>query len=190
MTAEPKPGDRELNYQEIVARRRSLKIEGYRSLADVGFDMDYVTPYQMASRSATGPVLVAFNWLDAPSVEANRETLERLGYLPNIVFNKVLDIALSKCGLQREDLYVTQAFHLLPATRSQAISAKHVETSFSNVTQHELNGRRVIALGSAAASACRGHDVVHVAVCHPSGRRGTYEERASEIAAAIGSAVR
>jgi hypothetical protein len=90
-----------VNYQEIIERRRALRIPGYATLADVGFDGPYVTPYQITACSLDGPVLVGKDWLDAPSVEANRATLKLLGYLPGIPFNEVLDRALLLAGLTR-----------------------------------------------------------------------------------------
>ena len=48
---------------EIIARRREFVISGYKhkykTLSDVGFDGEWVTPYQMVSNSETGPVPVA-----------------------------------------------------------------------------------------------------------------------------------
>jgi len=38
-----------LSYNEIVENRRTFSLLGYSSLADVGFDGDWVTPYQMSS---------------------------------------------------------------------------------------------------------------------------------------------
>ena len=55
-----------VDYQEIIDRRRALVIEPYKSLADVGFDGPWVTPYQITSKSAEGPVLVALHWLMNP----------------------------------------------------------------------------------------------------------------------------
>jgi hypothetical protein len=55
-----------LEYQEIVERRRALVIEPYKSLAEVGFDGPWVTPYQITSKSPEGPVLVALHWLVNP----------------------------------------------------------------------------------------------------------------------------
>lgn len=48
---------------EVIARRREFVIHEYKrkykTLVDVGFDGEWVTPYQMVSNSDTGPVLVA-----------------------------------------------------------------------------------------------------------------------------------
>jgi hypothetical protein len=171
---------------DIVEKRRSLAIPGYRTLAEVGFDGDWVSPYQISSRSADGPCLVAYNWLDAPSVIANSGILHELGYLPKIPFNEVMRLALACAGLDKKSIYVTQAFHLLPMTRSASISQRHVDQSFDAVTKYETIGRKVIALGEKAAIACRRHGVEFLPVCHPSSRRhGTYEDRARIIAAAL-----
>jgi hypothetical protein len=159
-----------LTYQQIVERRRALRIGNYATLADVDFDVEWVTPYQISSRSLTGPVLVAYNWFDVPSVNANREILRRIGYMPDILFNKVIDSALQIVGMNRSDIYVTQAFHLLPTKRSGKISARDVDISFDEVTRHELVDRRVISLGGDADRACHRHGIKHAAVAHPSAR--------------------
>ena len=103
----------DLDYQEIINRRRALVIEPYKSLAEVGFDGPWVSPYQITSKSAEGPVLVALHWLDEPSILRERATLQNLGYLPNIRFNSVINEALARQGLSRSDIYVTQTFHLV-----------------------------------------------------------------------------
>ena len=73
-----------MGYQEIIHRRRAMKIEPFKSLAEVGFDGPWVTPYQITSKSSEGPVLVALHWLDESSILKERATLQNLGYLPNI----------------------------------------------------------------------------------------------------------
>jgi hypothetical protein len=174
-----------LNYQEIINRRRALLIEPYKSLAEVGFDGPWVTPYQITSKSSQGPVLVALHWLDESSILSERATLRKLGYLPNIRFNNVIDEALARQGLSRSDIYVTQTFHLVPRHRSERISQAAIRRSFDEVTRFELQGRRVIALGDIAATQCARHSIEHVAVCHPSRRGYTNEKNATEIAGAI-----
>lgn len=160
-----------LSYDQIVTCRRAFRIPGYVTLAEVGFDWPLVTPYQKASCSKTGPVLVALHWIDAASVEARRAVLEENGFLPGMGFNQVLDIALKLSGMTRADLYVTQAFHLLPQhQRSEVIPMRHVHASFDAITKHEIIGRQVIALGNTAASACRKHGVPLTNVFHPSAR--------------------
>src|ERR1700704_4139508 len=85
----------DLDYQEIVERRRALVIEPYKSLAEVGFDGPWVTPYQITSKSAEGPVLVALHWLDESSILSERPTLQELGYLPNVVVLQQGEAALA-----------------------------------------------------------------------------------------------
>lgn len=174
-----------MEYASIVARRRSLKIDGYRTLADVGFDGNWVTPYQISSRSEDGPVLVAMHWLDAPSIDLHRDTLQRIGYLPQIRFNKTLDIALDLARLTRADLYMTQAFQLVPTRRSEAIPRWAMDQSFDTVTLHELKGRRVIALGDQASILCTRHGVAHRHAPHPSRRGHSNADNAREIFAAL-----
>jgi hypothetical protein len=160
-----------LDYQEIIERRRALTIEPYKSLAEVGFEGPWVTPYQITSNSFDGPVLVALHWLDESSILTDRALLQNLGYLPNIRFNTVIDAALARQGLSRSDTYVTQTFHLIPRTRSERISQAAIRRSFDEVTRFELQGRKVIAPGDIAAGECAWHNIEHIAVCHPS-RRG------------------
>jgi hypothetical protein len=174
-----------LDYQEIVERRRELVIEPYKSLAEVGFDGPWVTPYQITSKSSEGPVLVALHWLDESSIQRERPTLQDLGYLPKIRFNAVIDAALARKGLSRSDIYVTQTFHLIPRTRSERISQAAIRRSFDHVTRFELQGRKVVALGDIAAGECARHNIEHIAVCHPSRRGYTNEKNAVEIAKAI-----
>jgi hypothetical protein len=174
-----------LDYREIVERRRALKIEPFKSLADVGFDGPWVTPYQIISNSPKGPVLVALHWLDEPSILDQWSTLQQFGYLPGIRFNVVIDKALAYAGLGRPDIYVTQTFHLIPQTRSEQIAQQAVRRSFEEVTRFELEGRKVIALGATAARECARHDIKHIAVGHPSRRGSTNEKNAVELAEGI-----
>jgi hypothetical protein len=85
-----------LDYQEIIERRRALVIEPFRSLTDVGFDGPWVTPYQILSNSPDGPALVALHWLDEETIRVQRPVLEKVGYLPDIRFNTVIDMALKR----------------------------------------------------------------------------------------------
>jgi hypothetical protein len=174
-----------LDYQEIIDRRRALIIEPFKSLAEVGFDGPWVTPYQISSKSSEGPVLVALHWLDEPSIVRERPTLQNLGYLPRIRFNTVINAALARQGLSRSDIYVTQTFHLVPRGRSERISQAAIRRSFDEVTRFELQGRKVIALGEIAAGECARHHIEHIAVCHPSRRGYSNEQNAVEIAEAI-----
>ncbi len=172
---------------DIIARRREFRICGYRTLAEVGFDGDWVTPYQITSASETGPVLVALHWLDARSVEENRKELMEKGYLPEIPFNIVVSRALKLAGLCRRDIYVTQAFHLLPIdNRSQRIQAQHLYESFNAITRYEVEGRTVIALGKDVARACRQAGIEPFeCVVHPSARHRTNESKAEELSEAL-----
>lgn len=173
---------------EIIARRRAFAIPGYKTLADVGFDGEWVTPYQKISKSRTGPVLVAKDWLDAPSVDENRDTLWQLGYLPGIRFNQVMDLALEWAELTRKCIYVTQAFHLLTQERSQQIPRRDIYKSFDSITRYEVEGRTVIALGGDAQAACRRFKVDHIECIHPSARQSP-DENAQELAAALLKAI-
>ncbi len=181
------PGAEGLDYQEIIERRRALVIEPFRSLTNVGFDGPWVTPYQISSKSPDGPVLVALHWLEEETIRAQRPVLEKFGYLPDIRFNRIIDMALKRQGLKRSDIYVTQTFHLIPQGRSERISLSAIRRSFDEVTQHELRGRKVIALGDVAARECTRHWIQHTAVCHPSRRGSSNEQNAAEIAAALAS---
>jgi hypothetical protein len=174
-----------VDYQEIIDRRRALVIEPFKSLAEVGFDGPWVTPYQITSKSSEGPVLVALHWLDESSIVRERSTLQNLGYLPRIRFNTVIDAALARQGLSRSDIYVTQTFHLVPRARSERISQAAIRRSFDEVTRFELQGRKVIALGEIAAGECARHHIEHMAVCHPSRRGYSNEQNAIDIAEAI-----
>jgi hypothetical protein len=172
-------------YRETIERRRALAITGFQSYADVGLDGEWVSPYQIASGSPTGPVLLTYNFLDAPTALAHRDTLNRQGYLPNMVFNRVLDLALAETGLTRSDLYVTHAFHLLPQSRSAAIPRPAIDRSFEAVACHELAGRTVIALGEVASSACIRFGIPHRAVPHLSARGFSFKRKATLLADAL-----
>ena len=173
-----------MEYQEIIDRRRALVIEPYKSLADVGFDGPWVTPYQITSKSAEGPVFVACTgWMNPRSLKIGRrcklrDTCPASGSTP-------IDAALALRGLNRKNIYVTQTFHLIPATRSERISPAAVRRSFDEVTFFELQGSQVVALGDVAADECKRRDLPHVAVCHPSRRGYSNEQNAAEIADAI-----
>ena len=186
----PLPPEREgaLTRDEIIAERRNFRIPGYKTLCDVGFDGDWVTPIQKVSASPMGPVLIGLHWLDAKSVVENREILELCGYLPCIRFNKVLDMALKQVGLRRREIYVTQAFHLLPlCDRSQKIPEEDLDRSFEKITRHEVEGRIVIALGDEAADTCRRANISFEEVLHPSarGKGKTYNFKAEKLANAM-----
>ena len=173
------------DYLALVEARRQLRLDGYDSYADVGLDGPWTTPYHLASSSPTGPVLLTYNYLDAPSARRHRGELLAQGYLSNMPFNRVLDLALAATRLSRADLYVTHAFHLLPASRSAVVPAAAIDQSFDAVARHELTGRRVIALGAVAARSCRRHGIAHLAVPHLSARGTSFAERATVLAQAL-----
>lgn len=165
--------------------RRAFAPDGYATLADVGLDVDLVSPYQLACGNPDGPVLVTYNYLDAPTARANAHLLAQIGYLPDMLFNRVLDQALALTGLTRPALYVTHAFHALPARRSAQVPQRLVEDSFDRITRPEIAGRPVIALGRAAARACARFDIAHTAVAHPSARGLSGAAKAAQIARAL-----
>ena len=174
----------------IIKLRREFSLPGYKSLEDVNLDGGYVTPLQIIAHSKTGPCLVAYNWIDAPTAIKNRDFLAKYGYLPDIAFNKVLELAFRQIGIRREDTYMTQAFHLLPSERSGKIPARDVRKSFEAITLHEIKGRKVVALGTDASLACKPFEdeyTNYVETIHPSARGMTYEQRAYVIAQDIKS---
>ena len=177
---------------EIIARRGEFVIPGYehkyKTLTDVGFDGDWVTPYQMTSHSETGPVLVAHYWLDAPSVHEHRDVLKEQGWLPSMPFNKVLTLALERAKLTRADIYVTQAFHLFPHEQWPPFPSRHIDESFERITRHEVVGRTVIALGTVAAGACRRAGVKAIECISPSARL-SWEYKVEKLAEALKTAI-
>lgn len=172
-------------YQAIVKARRRLQLPGFVSFTEAGLDGPWVTPYQIGSRSETGPVLLTYNYLDAPSVQQHRAELLECGYLASMPFNRVLDLALKAARLDRGEIYVTHVFQLLPATRSAAVPMAALDASFDSVTRHELVDRRVIALGRVAVRACLRHGIAHLAVPHLSARGLNYATRAAALAGAL-----
>ena len=148
------------NYKHNIERRRKFSLPGYKSLTDVGFDGEYVTPTQIEACSETGICLVSHNWFDVKSVEEyslnpkKYQSLKEKGYDELIPFNRVLDRVLDKVGILREDTYMTQVFHLLPASQKETPSEEDVWKSFKAITQYEIQGRKVVALGKAAKTAC------------------------------------
>ena len=159
------------NYKRNIERRRGFSLPGYKSLADVGFDGEYVTPTQIKARSETGICLVSHNWFDVKSVEEysldpkKYQSLKEEGYAKSIPFNRVLDIVLYKIGVRREDTYMTQVFHLLPATqeKQELPNEEDIWKSFEAITQYEIQGRKVIALGKPAKEACMKFGTQHFA---------------------------
>ncbi|KIC51284.1 hypothetical protein [Tateyamaria sp. ANG-S1] len=175
-------------YHRAIAARRAFRLPGYPTLAEAGFDGDYVSPIQMTSGNLTGPLLMSKDWLDAPSANANKAQLKRTGYLPNIPYNKVIDRVLKRLNLTRADIYITPIFHLLTSKRSSTIPVAHARASFDAIGRHELLGRRPVALGTDSARVLQHFGIDHVTAPHPSARIGSYDMRAEQIAQAVQAA--
>ncbi|SFE29848.1 hypothetical protein [Roseivivax sediminis] len=180
--------DRRALYAAAVARRRAFRLPGYTTLAEAGFDGDYVSPIQMTSGNLSGPMLMSKDWLDAPSARRFRTALAATGYLPQTPFNRVIDRVLALLGLTRSDIYIAPVFCLLPPRRSHPLPAAAARASFDAVTGHELMGRRPVAAGTDAARALRAAGVEHVETIHPSARGLDFDARAARIARALEAA--
>ncbi|MDE3257707.1 MAG: hypothetical protein OYM47_07745 [Gemmatimonadota bacterium] len=177
-----------LSRKELIARRRAFNIPGfgYKTLAEVGLDGDYVSPIQKTSNSTTGPILIGKHWNSAKNALQKRDLLVEFGYDVFSRFNKVLDEALKCAGMGRANVYITQAFHLLPGTdKSQSIKLEHIRMSFREITIHELDGRPVIAMGNTAQKACDRFGVEYIPVPHPSHRQMPVEERVAALRDAL-----
>lgn len=172
-------------YRMAVEARRAFRLPGYPTLAEAGFDGDYVSPIQMTSGCLEGPLLISKDWLDAPSVDRHRTELRQTGYLQGNPFNRVIDKVLALLRLTRADIYITPIFHLLTAHRSSQIPAAHARASFDAVGRHELFGRQPIALGQDSARVLRHFGVAHRVAPHPSARIGSFDDRAHQIAEVI-----
>ncbi|MCY4049029.1 MAG: hypothetical protein OXF24_05540 [Hyphomicrobiales bacterium] len=190
-------------FEYNIERRRKFSLPGYKNLAEVcngDFDGEYVTPLQIEARSATGICLVSHYWFNVEGLEKCNPDSERYrllkehGYTPSIDFNRIVNAALEKVGLCRADTYMTQVFHLLPLKGRP--NKEDIWPSFEAITQFEIRGRRVIALGGCAKRICErarrefGTDFFESfeSIYSPSYRyqKGKDEdERATEIAATI-----
>ncbi|MFX0547479.1 hypothetical protein ACEWPL_018315 [Roseovarius sp. S1116L3] len=173
------------SYPRAIAARRAFRLPGYPTLAELGFDGDYVSPIQIACGNLTGPLLISKDWLDAPSAAANCDHLQRHGHLPDNPFIRVIDKALALLNLQRADIYITPVFHLLTPKRSSTIPAAHARASFDAIGRYELVGRRPVALGTDASNVLKHFGIDHVTAPHPSARIGSYDARAALIAKAV-----
>ncbi len=172
--------------KRALTARRAFRPDGYATLADVGLDLDLVSPYQLSCGSAVGPVLISYNHMDAPTARTHCDRIARDGYLPEMLFNRVLDRALERVGMLRSEIYLTHAFHALPDARSAAIPEALVRESFARITRHEIIGRPVIALGLVAAKCCAAFSVPHRSVPHLSARGLDMETKARLLADALG----
>jgi len=175
-------------YRRAIAARRAFRLPGYPTLAEAGFDGDYVSPIQMTSGNLTGPLLMSKDWLDAPSARQHHDQLQATGYLPTNPFNQVIDRVLKLLGLTRSDIYITPIFHLLTPKRSSTIPPAHARASFDAIGRHELLGRRPVALGTDSARVLKHFGIDHVTAPHPSARIGSYDARAAQIAQAVQAA--
>ena len=130
-------------------------------------------------------MLISKDWLDYPSAQQHRTRLRQRGYLPEIPFNRVIDIALVHANLKRGDVYITPIFHLLTPTRSSTIPVADARACFDAVGQYEVMGRRPVALGLDSSRVLAQFGVDHNCAPHPSARIGTFEKRATLIAKAL-----
>lgn len=182
--------DRAALFAQAIERRRAFHLPGYTSYARAGFDGPWTCPIQITSGSLSGPVLMTKDWLDFPSAERHRQVLCRLGYLPGIPFNTVLDKALKLAGLARNDIYITPVFKLMPAHRSHPIPSADVRASLDAVTRHEIMDRPVVAAGQDAVRALQAAGIPHIATPHPSARGQDFDSRARVLALALTNAIR
>ncbi len=185
------------SYAEIVKARRDLPLgeeyEGrYETLRKAGLDGFWVSPPQKISRSRSGPVLVAHNFLDFERAKQYKDCiLDAGGYLPCMPFNGILDCALIMAGMNRSNIYITQALHFLPKDKNQNTHKRLLRRSFHKVTQFEIRDRRVIALGREAKEMClewhSKHNDFELIYCldHPSARGGDPCAKAEELAKAL-----
>ncbi|MCY4030644.1 MAG: hypothetical protein OXF05_00845 [Hyphomicrobiales bacterium] len=175
-----------------IKRRRKFSLPEYKNLTEAcngDFDGEYVTPLQIEARSATGPCLIAHNWLDAKRLEEfclcpeKYRLLKKHGYAPWIPFNQILDLALERADIRRQGTYMTQAFHLLPLKGKP--KPKDVQKSFERITQHEVRGRNVVALGVPAQKVCKKFGIAFLPAPHPSDWNIPRHKRVADIAEAI-----
>jgi hypothetical protein len=177
--------DRAALYNQAIESRRRFRLSGYVTLAEAGFEGPWVSPIQISSGNLTGPMMITKDWFDAPSAIANAAILQKLGYMPGIPFNMVLDAALDLIGLQRSDIYITPVFKLLPPQRSHPIRPGEARASFDAVTRHELLGRKPIAAGTDAIRVMQHFGIPHVPSIHPSARGLDFGSRAKLLAKAF-----
>ena len=97
------------------------------------------------------------------------QSLECLGYLPDIRFNQTLDRILASVERTRGDIYITQACHFLPReNRRRKVPRELMKLSIEAVTRYEVEGRRVIALGREAQTALEHAHIDFLPCPHPS----------------------
>lgn len=182
-----------MRYEDIVEARRALPVpEGYGTLDNVGLGDHWITPPQQTSRSPDGLALVGKHFLDARTAREERaKILANGGYCPSVPFREILEDALGCFGLGLGDVYVTQAFHLLPLDdRSATPRAELLNRCFAATTAHELAGRTVVALGDTAARACRVARIPYTYAHHPGYRRASRPQVVRHIAESLRVALR
>ena len=183
-----------MEYQEIVARRDALDpgrfSDTFGTLREADWHRDWVTPIQQSSRDPTGPVVMGSHWADIETARQHRQRQAREwygGYLPGKPFNRVLDLALWLAKLHRMDIYVTQACHFLPRDqRRQRVPRELWRLSYDEVTQYELRGRPVVALGRPARLLCEHYGLWHRAFRHPGTGGSSFQSQAEAVAEALG----
>lgn len=177
-------------YAEALAGRRDLAVpekyaDRFCTLSAAGWDGPWVSPMQESSRDPCGPVVMGTHWLDAETADARRGDVEWYGgYLPDVTFNRVLDLALWRARLHRRDVYVTQACHLLPLReRRGTVPVGLWRESYEAVTRYEVRGRPVLALGGVAQRLCEHYGLRYLPFRHP-GTSGPTQRRQAEALAA------
>ena len=187
----------EAQYRAAVRARRALMVSDcpeaalyeMKTLSEAGWDGDYVVPNQRKSNSFDGPLIVLNNWywwekLDRLS-ESKKAKLRELGYLPDITTNTQLDCALDEAGIERSDIYITQACVLLPKKKidnGDDIPDSAYAISAERVLRLELGGRKPVALGRKAQMVCELLGIEYEKARHPAAKGGGVAE---EIADAI-----
>ena len=176
----------------LVSERDALEVpEALRGqfcrLADAGWGARWVSPIQETSHDPDGPVVMGTHWLDAEGAERRRADVDWYGgYLPDMDFNRVLDLALWYAGLTRWDVYVTQAAHYMPLAGPRAGVRKALwQPSFERVTRYEIGERPVLALGGVAQRVCRAYGVRHLPFPHPGTSGPTRQRQARAMAAGL-----
>lgn len=171
-------------YPAAVQARRSLSLQmcpsaqakHFKTLAEAGWEGDYVTPNQISSCSPTGPVLLLDNWIGWDSArrwdDEKRKEIKSLGYNPTLETNGRIDGALRELSqrlgwnVERSDIYITQASLFLAPSDSERHPKECYRVSISNVVALETGGRRVVSACSEGTKIMRelgkteGHDFV------------------------------
>lgn len=180
--------------KRLIAERDDLPIpeqdrRKFGRLRDAGWGEHWISPIQETSHDPTGPVVMGSHWLDVEGAEERRADVEHYGgYLPDMPFNRVLDLALWHARLTRRDIYITQACHLMPLGDGNGPQARVPprlwRPSFDRVTRYEIGDRPVLALGAYAQEVCRRNDVRYLPFPHPGGGARTPQSQQAKALAA------